>query len=289
MIELRLAQPIHLRTPAKINLGLEVIARRPDGYHEIVTILQTIDLFDEIVLIPADRLAYTPDPRIPTELDLIGRTLALVCARFGISLCAEIQVRKRIPISAGLGGGSSDAGALLATIGDLAGINDTDLFATAAELGSDVPFFLRGGTALATGTGVEMEPLPCCAPLWLVLVVPEIEIPNKTATLYSSLTAGDFTDGSATREIASQLRQGKSIEPSMLRNAFARALYAHEPIREARDALERAGALVVLPSGAGPSLIGVFSDQATAEAALTDWPSSRRFLPRLVAAPDSRA
>lgn len=274
-----------MRAPAKINLGLEIIGKRPDGYHEIVTILQTIDLCDYIVLMPADRFAYTLDLRIPPHDDLILRTVDLIRARLGVSLQAHLRLEKQIPLAGGLGGGSSNAGTLLAAIGELAGIPMTDLIPIAAELGSDVPFFLYGGTVLATGTGTDLELLPSpSAPLPLVLVIPDVEIPRKTATLYASLTTDDFSDGGATRQVANQLRQGNALDVTMLQNAFARALYAYAPIREARDELKQAGADVVLPSGAGPSLVGIFPDQVSARAALTDWPSDRRFLPRLVAA-----
>jgi len=284
MFELRLDRQHRLPAPAKINLGLEITGRRPDGYHDIVTILQTIDLCDEIILTPADSFTYTPDPRIPPHDDLILHTLDLVRDRLGVALRAHIRVLKQIPLAAGLGGGSSDAGTLLAAIGELADVPDDDLLTLAAELGSDVPFFVHGGTALATGTGTDLEPLPApVMSLSLVLVVPNVEIPNKTATLYSSLTTEDFSDGYSTRIIADQLRQGDPIDVTVLCNSFARALSAYDPIRAARDALQRAGASVVLPSGAGPSLIGIFPNQELAATALTDWPSDRRFLPRPVA------
>lgn len=286
MTELQFDKPLRLRAPAKINLGLEITGSRADGYHEIVTILQTIDLYDEIVLMPAERFAYTPDPRIPPHDDLILRTLDLLRARLGVSVQAHLRLEKQIPLAGGLGGGSSDAGALFAVIGEIARIPADELRSVAAELGSDVPFFLRGGTALATGRGTNLEQLPSpSAPLSLVLVVPDVAIPRKTAALYASLAANDLSDGSATRQIAIQLRQGRPIDCTMLQNAFARPLYEYAPIREARDALMRAGATVVLPSGAGPSLIGIFPDQKSADTALTDWPTDRRFLPRLVAAP----
>lgn len=286
MIDLHLDKPVRLQAPAKINLGLEITGRRSDGYHEIVTILQTIDLCDEIVLTPADHFSYTPVSSISPDDDLIVRMLDLVRARLGVSFQAHVELKKRIPITAGLGGGSSDAGTLLAAIAQYSAIPEAALPRIAAELGSDVPFFLRGGTAVATGTGTELDPLPTSsAPLPLVLVVPDIEISRKTATLYSSLTTEDFSDGTATRQLADLIRQGKQIDPALLQNAFARALYAYAPIRAARDVLLRAGATVVMPSGAGPSLIGIFPDDESATAALSDWPSDRRFLPRLVAAP----
>lgn len=285
MPDLRLDEPLRLLAPAKINLGLEIVGKRLDGYHEIVTILQAVDLADEIVLTPAKHFSYTPDPRIPAELDLTRRALSRLRSRLGLMLRAHVQVAKRIPISAGLGGGSSDAGTLLGALGRLAGIPGADLLPIAAELGSDVPFFVRGGTALATGTGTDLEPLPLpTAPFSLVLAVPDVEIPQKTATLYASLTAGDFSDGASTRRLAEQIRRGNLFDGALLQNAFARALYAYPAIGAARDALLQAGASAVLPSGAGPSLIGIFPDRASAEAALSDWPPDRRFLPRLVAA-----
>jgi 4-diphosphocytidyl-2-C-methyl-D-erythritol kinase len=285
MPDLCLAEPLHLRAPAKINLGLEIVGKRLDGYHEIVTILQTVDLADEIVLTPAKHFSYTPDPRIPAELDLMRRALSRLRSRLGLSLRAHVQVRKRIPISAGLGGGSSDAGTLLSALGRLAAIPDAELLPIAAELGSDVPFFVRGGTALATGTGTDLEPLPLPnAPFSLVLVVPDVQIPQKTAALYASLSANDFSDGASTRRLAEQIRRGDQVDNTLLRNAFARALYTYPAIAAAREALLQAGASAVLPSGAGPSLIGIFPDNGSTDAALTDWPSDRRFLPRLVAA-----
>jgi 4-diphosphocytidyl-2-C-methyl-D-erythritol kinase len=285
MAELRLDRQFRLRAPAKINLGLEITGKRTDGYHEIITILQAIDLCDEIELTPAEHFNYQPDSRIPASDDLILRALDLVRERFGLTLRARLRVVKRIPISAGLGGGSSDAGTLLAVIGELAGIPQSDLLVAAAELGSDVPFFVHGGTALATGTGTDLEPLPLPnAPFSLVLVVPDVQIPQKTAALYASLSANDFSDGASTRRLAEQIRRGDQVDNTLLRNAFARALYTYPAIAAAREALLQAGASAVLPSGAGPSLIGIFPDKGSTDAALTDWPSDRRFLPRLVAA-----
>lgn len=272
MAEIRLMRPLQLYAPAKLNLGLEITGRRSEGYHEIVTLLQAVDYFDEIRLTPADAFSYVGDPRIPEDDDLILRALRISRARFGLSLCARVQLVKHIPMSAGLGGGSSDAGTLLAALGVLGAVPEEELLEVAAELGSDVPFFIRGGSALATGTGTELEALPTeprDSPGWFVIVTPNLQIPRKTAVLYSSLRPDDFSDGSATRELAEQLRQTNSFDPRLMRNGFARSLYEYPPIVKARDAMLRAGARTILPSGAGPSLYSPFEscDEAQAVAA----------------------
>ena len=264
MTEIRLKRPLRLLAPAKINLGLEITERRPDGYHEIITILQTVDLFDELILAPAETLSYTGDPEVPEDADLILRALRLAESRLGISLRAQIQLKKRIPVAAGLGGGSSDAGTMLAALGALAHVPDEELRLLAAELGSDVPFFIRGGTALATGTGTDLEALPSATRLWIVIVTPAVQIQAKTASLYASLRTDDFSDGRLTNEVAEQLRQTNTIDPRLLHNTFARPLYEHEGIVQARNAMLNAGATFVLPSGAGPSIFGCFSSSAIA-------------------------
>ena len=264
MTEIRLNRPLRLLAPAKINLGLEIIGRRADGYHEIVTILQAVDLYDELVLTPAETLIYTGDPRIPEHDDLLLSALRVAGNRFGFTLHARIQLNKRIPISAGLGGGSSNAGTILAALGALADIPHEELLGLAAELGSDIPFFIRGGTSLATGTGTNLETLPSRAQIWFVVVTPDVQIRNKTASLYARLRPADFSDGRVTREVAKQLHETNTFDPWLLRNAFARPLHEHLSILQVRDAMQDAGATIILPSGAGPSLFSPFD---TVEAA----------------------
>ena len=254
MFELGLKRPVRLFAPAKVNLSLEVVGRRPDGYHEIVTIMQTVSLFDEIELSPSDTLEFAGDQRIPDRTDLAYRAIQLAHERLGIQLNAKVKMKKRIPIAAGFGGGSSDAATLLAAICTMARVDLTDAQALAAELGSDVPFFIRGGSSLATGTGTRIEPLPALSRTWFVLVTPNVRIPSKTAAAYSSLEAEDFSDGAATREIAAGLKTDMPINPDLMRNAFARSIYRVPEVDRAREVMLEAGARVVLPCGAGPSL-----------------------------------
>jgi 4-diphosphocytidyl-2-C-methyl-D-erythritol kinase len=121
-------------------------------------------------------------------------------------------------------------------------------------LGSDVPFFLRGGTALATGRGERLEPLPTPGGVWFVVVSPNVTIPRKTATLYAALGPRDFSGGAATRELARRLREGKGLDPGLLVNAFGRALVEMRPeVAAVPAAMRRAGAPFVALTGAGPS------------------------------------
>jgi 4-diphosphocytidyl-2-C-methyl-D-erythritol kinase len=259
MTRVELSGPVTLFAPAKLNLGLEVIGRRPDGYHEVVTILQAVSLFDRLELAPAVDLDYEPPPGIAD--DLVARALGELSRR-GIEVAARIRLEKHIPVAAGLGGGSSDAGTLLGALA-VAGVPESLVYEIAATLGSDVPFFVRGGTALATGRGTELESLPTPAG-WFVVVVPRLHLPGKTRRLYQALEPGDFSDGAAMRAQAEQLRQGLPLDPELIRNPFMRALEAYPEVRQAADALRAAGARSVWPAGAGPALFAVARDFAQA-------------------------
>ncbi len=183
---------LRLATRAKVNLSLEVIRKRPDGFHEIETVLQCIDLADEmeVELTRDGRVDITcTDPDIPTdERNLCHRAIVAMRPLAGDSLGARIRLRKRIPAGAGLGGGSSNAAGILLAVGHGMGLRLTpqDLLTTAAGLGSDVPFFLFGGTMLGRGRGEILVPLQPLKRGVFVIVKPEVSIP--TAWVYSNLS-----------------------------------------------------------------------------------------------------
>ena len=279
-VTLRLDRQLSLRAPAKLNLGLEVLGRRADGYHQLVTILQAVDIVDVIRMTPADEPRYEPLPGELPQTDLLARALTLARDELGIELAAEVTLEKHIPVAAGLGGGSSDAGTLLGALGQLAGVPVDRAERAAAKLGSDVPFFVRGGTALATGTGTWLTPLLALPGVWFVVAVPDLRLPDKTRRLYAALRPADYSDGSQTLEQASRLRRGLPLDPSLLRNAFTRALMDFEPVRAACRALRESGAETVLPSGAGPALFATFASRQGAEAAARQL---RQFVPRAFA------
>lgn len=242
-------EPLVVLAPAKLNLGLEVLGKRPDGYHDLVTILQTIDLSDRLVLEPAPRLTYQPPSGMGDEV--VARALRSLAEK-GVVIEARLSLEKRIPVAAGLGGGSSDAGTLLGAFMH-AGLPRSLATAIATQLGSDVPFFLDGGTALARGRGTDLEPLPPPSG-WFVLVVPELTLTHKTRQLYAALTPADYSDGLATLRQAERLRLRQDLDPQLVRNAFLRPLLAFEAVRRTLDAFTAAGARWAWPSGSGPAV-----------------------------------
>jgi 4-diphosphocytidyl-2-C-methyl-D-erythritol kinase len=246
--------PVTLFAPAKVNLGLEIVRRRSDGYHEVVTLMESISIFDRIELRPADISSLRSSADISPDDDLITRSLQAIEDWTGRNICLDVTAGKSIPISAGLGGGSSDAGTLIGAIGTLLGISEHGQHQIAASLGSDVPFFLDSGMALATGTGTDLTPVRQRGRRWYLILVPDLDIPGKTARLYGELDSSDFSDGSQTRELS----QTAMIEPAHLLNSFHRPLMEYEPVREAIAALGRAGCGHAIPSGAGPSVFTMF-------------------------------
>ena len=256
--------------PAKINLGLEVVGRRPDGYHELVTIFQAISLADRLAAEAADELSLTcSDTAVATDDNLCLRAARALRAATGVTAGARLHLVKRIPAAAGLGGGSSDAAATLWLLNELwgTGLPAARLAELAAGLGADVPFFLDGPTALGTGIGEVLTPLPFPPPTWLVLLRPALDIANKTPRLFGALTPADWSDGARTRAQAERLRAGLGLDPALLVNAFRRPLLAEYPaVAAAEAALRAAGASVIVPAGSGPTLVALCEDEAAARA-----------------------
>jgi 4-diphosphocytidyl-2-C-methyl-D-erythritol kinase len=248
-----------LRTAAKVNLTLEVLGKRTDGYHEIATVMQAVDLADRLTLDDADGFELcSTSVVVPTD----ARNLALRAAMAlqhaaGVSRGVRITLDKRIPVAAGLGGGSSDAAAVLLGLNRVWGLRWplARLDEVAATLGSDVPFFLRGGAAMATGRGDKVEPLTGRS-LALVLVNPRF--PASTAEMYGRVTPAMYTDGAATRALADSLRRGPArIAASLYNGMEAAAAGVFPQIAQMRAALLAAGALGALMSGSGPTVFGV--------------------------------
>ncbi len=257
--------------PAKINWTLEVLGKRPDGYHEVRTVLQTIDLCDEITLEAADALSLdvtgahsaSDDDHTLAAARLLGRAM-------GKDLPARIHAVKRIPVGAGLGGGSSDAAAVLRGLRALYGltVGDAELAGLAAAIGSDTPFFLSGGSALGTGRGDVIERLPDVPEAWLVVLVPPISLADKTRRMYAALEASDFSDGQRTASVAAGIRRGEPAGRESLVNAFDDAgTRVFEGLEGYRAALRAASGVEAHLAGAGPGLFSVHASGAEAERA----------------------
>ena len=259
---------LRLSAPAKVNLGLEVVCRRSDGYHEIRTVFQTIGLVDDLDLVPAEQIGLTCDlPELDGGTNLAWRAAALLRDRHAPGRGVTIRLSKRIPAAAGLGGGSSDAAATLVGLNELwgVGLSATELESLAAELGSDVPFFVGGGTQLAGGRGDVLRPLPALPPAWLLVVVPPLEITNKTATLYGRLSDQDRRPSPAFDRAVAAIGRGEWPDPDDLSNVF-RAVYDREYpaiVRWLTYVQGLTGGAVHL-SGAGPAFFWRAPDEATA-------------------------
>jgi len=254
------ARRLVLNAAAKINLTLEVLGRRNDGYHEIVTVMQTVDLSDRLVVEDADVLELrTTASDVPTD----GTNLALMAAgalrdRAAVSRGARITLEKRIPVAAGLGGGSADAAAVLVGLNRLWGLrwSTARLAEVAVTLGMDVPFFLYGGAALGTGRGERLEPLPTCA-LALVLVNPRVAA--STAEIYGGVKPDMYSDGGRGRSMAVALRSRQASRvAAKLGNALERvAGPRYRDVEQIESALLAAGALGAAMSGSGLTVFGV--------------------------------
>ncbi|MCC6792049.1 MAG: 4-(cytidine 5'-diphospho)-2-C-methyl-D-erythritol kinase [Thermomicrobiales bacterium] len=254
--------------PAKINLGLEVLGKRADGYHEIRTIFAAVGLYDRLTVTPATNTTVRVDrPELENDQNLVNVAASLLSADFPAAT-ARFDLEKRIPAAAGLGGASSDAAATLIALNHLhsLGLSNAELRDYAVRIGSDVPFFVEGGFAHASGRGEILTPLPTPRSLYAVIVSPNIDIPRKTATLYGALRPSDFTDGLRIEASARALAAGDDSDVD-LGNVFERALYDAAPaLGSIAGEMRRAGAKRVGLSGAGPSHYALERDEEAASA-----------------------
>jgi len=213
-----------LLAPAKINLTLEVLAKRQDGFHEIRSVIQAINLCDILHFKPHDKVNITsPAPGWIAEESLVYKAVILLQNITGCTRGVNIKVEKQIPLVSGLGGDSSDAAAVLRGLNQLwgLGLSGKELLELAPQLGSDVSFFLYGGTALMEGRGEIITPLPLLPQRWVVLVMPSVpREEGKTKRLYNSLKKSHFTDGQITARLVDRLKTGGEFTPSLLFNTF---------------------------------------------------------------------
>ncbi len=255
--------PIMLPAFAKVNLTLEVLGRRADGYHELASVMQTISLHDTISLSPAPdgmRSLTCDRPDLAGDQNLALRAAQALARATGHSGGVAIELRKEIPPQGGLGGGSSDAACVLLALARLwqRDLAPERMTALAAALGSDVPFFLTGGAALVGGRGERVTPLPDPDPFWLVVMRPPVGI--ATAAAFAALTPADFADGAASAALAAALRAGGPLPLDRLVNSFERGILRDYPaVEQAWEALAAAGAPIVRLSGSGPTLFAPFA------------------------------
>jgi 4-diphosphocytidyl-2-C-methyl-D-erythritol kinase len=261
-----MSQPrrVRVRALAKINLDLRVLGKRPDGFHELRTVFQTISLADTL------EIAYTPGRKTVISLaddlriadNLVVRAARLVMDAVRATGRIEMRLTKRIPMGAGLGGGSSDAAAVLLALPALLG-RDIDLprlIAAGEQLGSDVPFFLLGGTAVGIGRGSELFPLPDAPARRGILVAPGIHV--NTAQAYRDLSPRLTTESQQNKIVSFQSVTWDTGSLASARNDFETVVFEqHRKLATLKKRLVRAGATVALMTGSGSALFGLFADR----------------------------
>ena len=269
-----------LHAPAKVNLTLIVGARRDDGYHDVSTVMQTVGLYDTLTLTGGGSgLTMTcTDPDLPTDgSNLVLRAAALFCQELRLPAPdLHLHLQKRIPSQAGLGGGSSDAAAVLLAMRTLYApeVSDAELAHMAARLGSDVPFFIRGGTALATGRGEHLAPLPRLREGWFVIVKPPegFSTPAMYRRLDELAPEPPRPDGMPAALETGNVR----AVAAALCNSFERAVPPDSAVWDIEDALRAHGALAAMLSGSGSAVFGLFDREdaarAAAEVLRSRWP-----------------
>jgi len=256
--------------PAKINLVLEVLDKRADGYHEIRSLVQTIGLCDVISFELADVISLEcSEPSLQTSDNLVVQAAELLRKVSGCQKGVKIKLEKRIPWGAGLGGGSSDGAATLLALNRLwkLKLKTSDLIELAARLGSDIPFFIHGGAALIEGRGEKVTPLSVSAPMWFVLLIPPLpKISNKTQQLYSRLDDRHFTDGQLVERAVKIWSKDKQIASNLFFNVFDKVAFDAFPgLKAYWERFAEVGAKDIHLAGSGPALFASTDSEAKAE------------------------
>ena len=258
-----------IKAPAKINLGLEILGRRADGFHDIATLFQAIDLYDDLYFTPAQSGIILDGNRTGLDMgenNLIYRAAKRLLDYVSFSGGVKIRLNKRIPIGAGLGGGSSDAAATLRGLIQLyhMSVSEKEIHNIARSLGADVPFFLRGPIAFGYGIGDILKPSPPLPPCWVVLIKPNFDI--STGSIYQKY---DLTLTKSVNKIKILETAIESADPKKIGNALFNDLelicISEFPVlADIKKRLLSFGAFGALMTGSGSSVFGLFDDQEKA-------------------------
>ncbi len=266
---------ICVKAPAKINLTLDVTGRRPNGYHDLRMLMQTIDLYDTVTIRRIEQESITltmnrelPD-KIPQEKNLVWKAASLMKETYHISGGFAIYLEKKIPAAAGLAGGSADCAATLIGINRLCGLelSEEALCELGVTLGADVPFCIRKGTALSEGIGEILTPLPPFEALWTVLIKPDISV--STAYVYTHLDLEHLQTHPDTDRLVDCIRRNDTASVTDgLCNVLETVTIPEYPVLNTlKEWLKAQGAAGALMSGSGPTTYGLFMDEAAARKA----------------------
>lgn len=258
-------------SPAKVNLFLRVLGKRPDGYHDILSLMQPVSLYDELDISVSDGAGIevvTDSAEAPGGSDnLAFKAAGLFLEKAGIRKRVSIGIRKRIPVGAGLGGGSSDAASVIMALNEMLGTGfpEGELMEMGSALGSDVPFFFLKGPALARGRGEVLE-RAALLPLYFILINPGFHVP--TAWVYSSLRLTKNTENNILLYSCEAVVDRGKLQDALTNDLEAVTIGRYPEISALKDSLVEAGASGALMSGSGPTVFGVFHSREDAMRAL---------------------
>lgn len=263
-------EEIRLKARAKINLGLDVVRKREDGYHEVRMIMQTINLYDKITLRRQDR----PGIRVTTNLNylpvnednLVYKAAKLLMDEFHVEQGLKIDLNKFIPVAAGMAGGSSDAAAVLVGTNRMfrLGLTKKQLMERAVKIGADVPYCVMRGTALAEGIGEKLTPLPPMPPCHILIAKPKVHVSTKF--VYGNLRANELKEHPDIDGQLDALEKGNLKElAARMGNVLETVTIPEYPvINQIKQIMLEGGALNAMMSGSGPTVFGLFDDEEAA-------------------------
>lgn len=272
---------LRLKAMAKINLGLDVLRKREDGYHDLRMIMQSIYLYDQIRIrkIPqpgihvAVNLSYLP----VNEDNLVYRAAKLLMDEFEIKEGIQIRLQKYIPVAAGLAGGSSDAAAVLVGLNQMfeLGLTQQELMQRGVRIGADVPYCIMRGTALAEGIGEKLTRLPSAPETYVLLAKPAVHV--STQFVYGNLKANELTSHPDIDGQIQAIRDGDlyAMAEKMGNVLETVTIPAHPVIQEIKDCMIQNGAVGAMMSGSGPTVFGLYDDEQKARAAYAQMQESK--------------
>lgn len=262
---------LQLKAYGKINLGLDVIRKRPDGYHDLDMIMQMVDVYDDVILTKKedDEIVVKTDTAVLSN----GKdNLAYMAAKtlmdeFGINQGLEIKINKRIPIAGGMAGGSSDCATTLIGVNQMFGLGLTkeELMERGVKLGADVPYCILGGTAIARGIGEILTPLPTPPQCYVIIAKPPVSV--STAFVYGRIRPDEITKRPDIESMASAIKDQDLYKlSSLLYNVMEDVTVPEYPIiQNIKDVMLNGGALNSIMSGSGPTVFGLYDDKQKAE------------------------
>lgn len=266
---------IDMKARAKINLSLDVLSKRPDGYHEVRMVMQTLELHDEVSVekIPQGIQIECNSPWVPKdETNIAYKAAQLMMDQFSIRNGVKIAIKKNIPVAAGLAGGSADAASVMRAVNELfqLGLKSDELMKLGRQIGADVPYCIRGGTMLAEGIGEVLTELPPFSGVDIVLIKPKIGV--STAWVYKNLDLARIIKRPDTQAIINAIgnKNRTAVSHSMENVLETVTTKKFAVINEIKNTLLELGALGSMMSGSGPTVFGIFEDRQSAERAYNE-------------------